>query len=71
MGAVRWAVTALTFMQPLVMGLGLIVLGFSISWVKRQAAAVAQPAYRAIGVGPEGVMVGELSDFSPQGPFRP
>lgn len=63
LGAVRWGVTALTFFQPLCMLIGLIVLGFSIRWVKRQAFVVVGPSYRPIGLGPEGVMVGELTDF--------
>ena len=65
LGLVRWTVTALTFVMPFVMILGLLVLGFSIRWVKRQAYQAIGAHYQAIGLGAEGVMVGELHDFSP------
>jgi hypothetical protein len=59
LGALRWTLTVLIFMEPLLVGAGLIVLGFSIWWVKRQGAAISV-RYHAIGLGPQGVMVGEF-----------
>ena len=61
-GAVRWVVTALTLVVPFVIVIGMIVLGFSIWWVKRQGAAISV-RYHAIGLGPQGVMVGNVADF--------
>jgi hypothetical protein len=63
LGIVRWAVTAITFVIPFAMILGLIVLGFSLRWVKQQAYQTVGAHYQAVGLGPEGVMVGELHDF--------
>lgn len=63
LGVMRWLVTALTFVVPFVMLLGLIVLGLSIRWVKGQAFQAVGSHYQAIGVGVAGVMVGELQDF--------
>lgn len=62
LGMLRWSVTALIMMNPLFLLLGFFVLGYSIRWVKKQPAKLVQ--YQAIGAGPDGVMVGELSDFS-------
>jgi hypothetical protein len=59
LGALRWILTVLTFMQPLLVVIGLIVLGFSIRWVKRQGAAISV-RYHAIGLGPQGVTVGKF-----------
>jgi hypothetical protein len=70
-GAVRWVVTALTLVVPFVIVIGMVVLGFSIWWVKRQGAAISV-RYHAIGLGPQGVMVGSITDFQSQGqpPFQ-
>ncbi len=68
LGLVRWAVTAITFVVPFVMIVGLMVLVFSLRWVKKQAYQTIGAHYQAIGVGPEGVMVGELGDFGAGNP---
>lgn len=62
LGMLRWSVTALIIMNPFCVLLGFLVLGYSIYWVKRQPAKLVQ--HYAIGVGADGVMVGDLSDFS-------
>ena len=49
-------------MSHLCLLLSYLVLGYSIYWVKRQPAKLVQPY--AIGVGADGVMVGDVSDFS-------
>jgi hypothetical protein len=59
LGAVRWIVTALTLVVPYGIVIGMMVLGFSIWWVKRQGVAIGVH-YHAIGLGPQGVMVGEF-----------
>ncbi len=64
LGLARWAVTALAFVMPYAMPLGLLALGFSLRWVKRQAYQTIGAHDQAIGLGPEGVMVGERGDFS-------
>jgi hypothetical protein len=71
MGALRWVITALTLVVPFVIVIGMIFLGFSIWWVKRQGVAIGV-RYHAIGLGPQGVMVGNVADF-PGGrpPFGP
>jgi hypothetical protein len=58
-GAARWVITALTLVMPFVIVVGMIFLGFSIWWVKRQGAAIGV-RYHAIGLGPQGVMVGDF-----------
>ncbi len=68
LGLARWAVTALAFVIPYAMLLGLLVLGFSLRWVKQQAYQTIGAHHQAIGLGPEGVMVGELSDFGVSNP---
>jgi len=72
LGALRWIVTALTLVVPFGIVAGMLVLGFSIWWVKRQGAAIGV-RYHAIGLGPQGVMVGNAADFQGQGqpPFAP
>jgi len=59
-GALRWVITALTLVIPFVIVVGMIFLGFSIWWVKRQGVAIGV-RYHAIGLGPQGVMVGDFS----------
>jgi hypothetical protein len=73
LGLARWAITAITLVVPYAMVLGLIVLGFSLRWVKQQAYQTIGAHYQAVGLGPEGVMVGELHDFgiSNQPTIRP
>ena len=58
----RWSVTALIIMCHLCLLLGCLVLGYSIYWVKRQPDKLVQPY--AIGVGADGVIVGDVNDFS-------
>lgn len=72
LGALRWTVTALTLVVPFGILGGMLVLGFSIWWVKRQGARISV-RYHAIGLGPQGVMVGNVADFQGQGrpPFAP
>jgi hypothetical protein len=69
LGLARWGVTAIVLSAPFFMFLGMIGLGFSLHWIKQQA----QHPYQAVGLGPEGVMVGELHDFgiSNQSNIRP
>lgn len=62
LGIIRWGITAITFIFPYTVLVGIGVLWFSYSWVQKQAPKLVR--YQAIGVGPDGVMVGDLSDFS-------
>ena len=64
LGVLRWGVTAIVLASPFFMFLGLYLLVFSLGWIKQQA----QHPYQAVGLGPEGVMVGELQDFGASNP---
>ena len=63
-GLIRWGITAFTFIWLPAIILGLVVFIASLVWVNAKAKQITSLGGKAIGVGPDGVTVGELSDFS-------
>ena len=51
LGLLRWLVTAITFIFPYAVLLGLVVLGFSIYWVKRQPTKLIQYQTKRLALG--------------------
>jgi hypothetical protein len=66
LGLLRWGVTALTLIWPPALIGGILIFISSLVWVSIKARQIADPTssrFKPIGLGPEGVMVGELGDF--------
>jgi hypothetical protein len=74
-GLLRWAVTVFSLIYPPAILMGLVVLAISMMVIVSMADAVANPDPLrgiAVGLGPQGVMVGDVAKFPDQGqpPFH-
>jgi hypothetical protein len=66
-GVLRWAVTVFSLIYPPAILMGLVVLAISVMVIMSMADAVVNPdpvRGIAVGLGPEGVKVAQVNDFS-------
>ncbi len=64
LGLLRWGVTIMTLIWvPALLG-GIVLFIGSLVWCKSKSRQLAGTGFKAVGLGPEGVMVGELQDFA-------